>query len=247
MAEHVYPNEREAEEALDREVDEHTPYPAILVDLRAKAKADGLWNLFLPNAEFGPGLTNAEYGVLCEEMGRSTLVAPYVFNCQPPDTGNMEILAEHATPLQRERWLEPLLEGEIRSCYSMTEPDTPGSDPTNLACLATLDGDDWVINGRKWWTTNALGAGVAIVMAVTDPDAQHHKRATMILVPTDTPGFNLVRPLSNMGHTEGPGHWEIAYEDCRVPVEESTLGRASRASRSPRTGSAPAASTTACG
>jgi acyl-CoA dehydrogenase len=224
MAEHVYPNEREAEEALDREVDERTPYPAILVDLRAKAKADGLWNLFLPNAEFGPGLTNAEYGVLCEEMGRSTLVAPYVFNCQPPDTGNMEILAEHATPVQRERWLEPLLEGEIRSCYSMTEPDTPGSDPTNLACAATLEGDEWVLNGRKWWTTNALGAGVAIVMAVTDPDAPKHKRATMILVPTDTPGFNLVRPLSNMGHTAGPGHWEIAYEDCRVPAEESTLG-----------------------
>jgi acyl-CoA dehydrogenase len=224
MAEHVYPNEREAEEALDREVDERTPYPAILVELRAKAKAEGLWNLFLPKQDMGPGLTNSEYGVLCEEMGRATLVAPYVFNCQPPDTGNMEILAEHATPLQRERWLEPLLEGEIRSCYSMTEPDTPGSDPTNLACLATQDGDDWVINGRKWWTTNALGASVAIVMAVTDPDAQKHKRATMILVPTDTTGFNLVRPLSNMGHTAGPGHWEIGYEDCRVPIEESTLG-----------------------
>jgi acyl-CoA dehydrogenase len=224
MAEHVYPNEREAEEALDREVDEHTPFPAILVDLRAKAKAAGLWNLFLPKQDLGPGLTNGEYGVLCEEMGRATLVAPYVFNCQPPDTGNMEILAEHATPQQRERWLEPLLEGEIRSCYSMTEPDTPGSDPTNLACLATLEGDEWVINGRKWWTTNALGAAVAIVMAVTDPDAPKHKRATMILVPTDTPGFNLVRPLSNMGHVAGPGHWEIAYEDCRVPAEASTLG-----------------------
>jgi acyl-CoA dehydrogenase len=224
MAEHVYPNEREAEEALDREVDENTPFPAILVDLRAKAKAAGLWNLFLPKQDLGPGLTNGEYGVLCEEMGRATLVAPYVFNCQPPDTGNMEILAEHATPQQRERWLEPLLEGEIRSCYSMTEPDTPGSDPTNLACLATLDGDEWVINGRKWWTTNALGAAVAIVMAVTDPDAPKHKRATMILVPTDTPGFNLVRPLSNMGHVAGPGHWEIAYEDCRVPAEASTLG-----------------------
>jgi acyl-CoA dehydrogenase len=224
MAEHVYPNEREAEEALDREVDENTPFPAILVDLRAKAKATGLWNLFLPKQDLGPGLTNGEYGVLCEEMGRATLVAPYVFNCQPPDTGNMEILAEHATPQQRERWLEPLLEGEIRSCYSMTEPDTPGSDPTNLACLATLEGDEWVINGRKWWTTNALGAAVAIVMAVTDPDAPKHKRATMILVPTDTPGFNLVRPLSNMGHVAGPGHWEIAYEDCRVPAEASTLG-----------------------
>jgi acyl-CoA dehydrogenase len=224
MAEHVYPNEREAEEALDREVDENTPFPAILVDLRAKAKAAGLWNLFLPKQDLGPGLTNGEYGVLCEEMGRATLVAPYVFNCQPPDTGNMEILAEHATPQQRERWLEPLLEVEIRSCYSMTEPDTPGSDPTNLACLATLEGDEWVINGRKWWTTNALGAAVAIVMAVTDPDAPKHKRATMILVPTDTPGFNLVRPLSNMGHVAGPGHWEIAYEDCRVPAEASTLG-----------------------
>jgi acyl-CoA dehydrogenase len=224
MAQHVYPVEDEAIEALDREVDEQTAFPAILVDLRAKAKAENLWNLFLPNGEFGPGLTNEEYGVLCEEMGRSTLVAPYVFNCQPPDSGNVEILAEHATPEQRERWLEPLLEGEIRSCYSMTEPDTAGSDPTGLGCLATLDGDDWVINGRKWWTTNALGASVAIVMAVTDPDAAKHKRATMILVPTDTPGFNLVRPLSNMGHTAGPGHWEIAYEDCRVPAEASTLG-----------------------
>ncbi len=224
MAEHVYPNEREAEEALDREVDERTPFPGILVDLRAKAKSEGLWNLFLPKHDLGPGLTNGEYGVLCEEMGRATLVAPYVFNCQPPDTGNMEILAGYTTPHQRERWLEPLLEGEIRSCFSMTEPDTAGSDPTNLACAATLEGDEWVINGRKWWTTNALGAAFAIVMVVTDPDAPKHKRATMILVPTDTPGFNLVRPLSNMGHVAGPGHWEISYEDCRVPVEQSTLG-----------------------
>jgi acyl-CoA dehydrogenase len=225
MREHVYPNEREAEEALDREVSHEVSLPAILVEMRTQAKAEGLWNLFLPaRDDLGPGLTNCEYGVLCEEMGRSSNVAPYVFNCQPPDSGNMEILAEHASPLQRERWLEPLLEGEIRSCFSMTEPDTPGSDPTNLACLATRDGEDWVINGRKWWTTNALGASVAIVMAVTDPDAQRHKRATMILVPTDTPGFNLVRPLSNMGHVDGPGHWEIAYEDCRVPAAESTLG-----------------------
>jgi acyl-CoA dehydrogenase len=226
MREHVYPNEREAEEALDREVSREVSLPAILVEMRAQAKAEGLWNLFLPaRDDLGPGLTNSEYGVLSEEMGRCSTVAPYAFNCQPPDSGNMEILAGHASELQRERWLEPLLEGEIRSCFSMTEPDTPGSDPTNLACLATLDGDDWVINGRKWWTTNALGASVAIVMAVTDPDAQRHKRATMILVPTDTPGFNLVRPLSNMGHVDGPGHWEIAYEDCRVPVAESTLGQ----------------------
>ncbi len=225
MRERVYPNEREVEEALDREVDRETPLPRILVELRERAKAEGLWNLFLSSGDdLGPGLTNSEYGVLCEEMGRCSTVAPYVFNCQPPDSGNIEILVEHASPSQRERWLEPLLEGDIRSCFSMTEPDTPGSDPTNLACLATEDGGDWVINGRKWWTTNALGASVAIVMAVTDPDAQRHKRATMILVPTDTPGFNLVRPLSNMGHVDGPGHWEISYEDCRVPIAENTLG-----------------------
>ncbi len=224
MQENVYPIEREAEEALDREVDEHTPFPAILVELRAKAKAEGLWNLFLPSQEYGPGLTNAEYGVLCEEMGRATLVAPYVFNCQPPDSGNAEILAEHANPIQRERWLEPLLEGDLRGCFSMTEPETAGSDPTWLALSAVVDGDDWVINGRKWWTTNALGAAFAIVMAVTDPDAARHQRATMIIVPTDAPGFNLVRPLANMGHTAGPGHWEISYEDVRVPIEESTLG-----------------------
>ena len=224
MDEHIYPNEREAEAALDREVDQQTAFPEILVELRAKAKAEGLWNLFLPNEEFGPGLTNVEYGALSEEMGRATIVAPYAFNCQPPDSGNMEILVEHATDDQRDRWLYPLLEGEIRSCYSMTEPDTAGSDPTGLACSAVLDGSDWVINGRKWWTTNALGASVAIVMAVTDPDAPKHSRATMLLVPTDAPGFNLVRPLSNHGHTAGPGHWEISYDDCRVPAELCTLG-----------------------
>ena len=225
MAEHVYPVEDEVIEAIDREVDVDTPFPAVLVDLRARAKAAGLWNLFLPQQhDDSPGLTNEEYGTICEEQGRSTLVAPWVFNCQPPDSGNMEILAEHATPLQRQRWLEPLLEGEIRSCYSMTEPDTAGSDPTGLSCRAERVGDEWVINGRKWWTSNALGAQVAIVMAVTDPDAARHQRATMLLVPTDTPGFNLVRPLSNMGHSEGPGHWEIAYEDCRVPLDEATLG-----------------------
>jgi acyl-CoA dehydrogenase len=224
MQEHVYPNEREVEEALDREVDATTPFPKILVELREKARAEGLWNLALPNEDVGSGLSNLDYGIVSEEIGRATLVAPYVFNVQPPDSGNMEILGEHATPAQREKWLEPLLDGDIRSCYSMTEPDTAGSDPTGLACAAVLDGDEWVIDGRKWWTTNALGAAVAIVMAVTDPDGPKHARATMILVPTDTPGFEMVRPLSNMGHVAGPGHWEIAYENCRVPVELCTLG-----------------------
>ena len=177
MAAHVYPVEREVEEALDREVDADTPFPAILVDLRARAKADGLWNLFLPHGELGPGLTNGEYGVLCEEMGRATLVAPYVFNCQPPDSGNMEILAEHATADQRERWLHPLLEGDIRSCYSMTEPDTAGSDPTGLKLSAVKEGNEWVINGRKWWTTNALGArqaGFKIAQDRLGPGRIHH-------------------------------------------------------------------------
>lgn len=224
MDAHIYPNEREVEEALDREVDGNTPFPAILNELRGRAKSEGLWNLFLPHPDLGPGLTNSEYGVLCEEMGRSSVVAPLVFNCQAPDSGNMEILAEHATALQRERWLDPLLEGEIRSCYAMTEPDTPGSDPTHLACAARLDGDEWVIDGRKWWTTSALGAAVAIVMAVSDPDAARHQRATMILVPAGTPGFTLVRPLSNMGHSAGPGHWEVSFENCRVSALESTLG-----------------------
>jgi acyl-CoA dehydrogenase len=225
MDEHVYPNEREVEDALDREVDQDTPFPAILVELREKARADGLWNLALPNeAHGGYGLSNLDYGVISEEIGRATLVAPYCFNVQPPDSGNMEILGEHATPDQRDKWLRPLLDGDIRSCYSMTEPDTAGSDPTGLACRAELDGDTWVINGKKWWTTNALGAQVAIVMAVTDPDGPKHARATMILVPTDTPGFTMVRPLSNMGHTAGPGHWEIHYEDCRVPADLCTLG-----------------------
>ncbi len=228
MREHVYPNERPVTEALDREVDRQTPFPAILVELRGRAKAEGLWNLFLPHGRFGsPGLTNVEYGLLCEEMGRSSLVAPYVFNCQAPDTGNMEILAEHATPVQREQFLEPLLEGDIRSCYAMTEPETPSSDPTALRCRAELGGQKWVINGHKWWTTNALGAAFAIVMAVTDPDAAPHKRATIILVPTDTPGFEMVRPISHMGHVAGPGHWEIAFEDCRVPAENALGARQS--------------------
>ncbi len=223
MDAHIYPQEVEIETALDREVDERTPFPRILLEIRAKAKAEGLWNLALPDDVDGPGLSNLDYGVVSEEMGRSTIPTPYAFNCQPPDSGNMEILVEHANPAQRERWLTPLLEGEIRSCFSMTEPETAGSDPTGLACRAELDGDEWVINGRKWWTTNALGAQLAIVMAVTDPEAAPHKRATMLLVPTDAPGFKMVRPLSNMGHVDGPGHWEIEYDNCRVAADIGTL------------------------
>jgi alkylation response protein AidB-like acyl-CoA dehydrogenase len=162
--------------------------------------------------------------MLCEVMGRS-LVSPFVFNCSAPDTGNIEILIDHGTDEQQAQWLEPLLEGTIRSCFSMTEPGTSGSDPTGLAGRAELDEStgEWVINAHKWFTSGAVGASVAIAMLVTDPDAAPHKRASMILVPTDAPGFNLIRPISVMGHDGGPGHCEIRYEDCRVP-ESALLG-----------------------
>ena len=222
LDEHVYPVELEALRALDEEVGPGVPYPQILVEIREHAKAEGLWNLFLPDEEHGTGLTNWEYGMLCEAMGRS-LVAPMAFNCSAPDTGNIEILVDHGTPEQKERWLQPLLDGETRSCFSMTEPETSGSDPTGLRGRAELDGDEWVIDAHKWFTSGAVGASVAIVMVVTDPDAAPHRRASMILVPTDAPGFNLVRPVSVMGHDGGPGHCEIRYEGCRVP-KDSLLG-----------------------
>ena len=220
LDEHVYPIE------MDILRDDHlvktgVPYPPRLAAIRKKAKAEGLWNLFLPG-KHGAGLTNWEYGILCEIMGRS-LVAPAVFNCSAPDTGNVEILEEFGTPEQQKRWLDPLLAGDIRSCFSMTEPEVAGSDPTLIRTRAVKDGDHWVINGHKWFTSGAVGASIAIVMTVSDPDAAPHLRATMILVPTDTKGFNLVRPVSVMGHAGGGGHCEIRYEDCRVPIT-STLG-----------------------
>jgi len=219
----IYPVERETMAALDDEVAPGVPYPEILVAIREKAKAEGLWNLFMPDERFGPGLSNWEYGLLCEEMGRSPMVAAMAFNCSAPDTGNMEILAEHGTAAQHERWLEPLLEGRIRSCFSMTEPEVSGSDPTLLQARAVLDGEEWVIDGHKWFTSGAMGAELAIAMVVTDPDAPPYARASMICVPTDTPGFELVRPIPVMGHDRGPGHCEIRYEGCRVP-KDSLLG-----------------------
>jgi acyl-CoA dehydrogenase len=218
MDEHVYPNERAVTEGLDEEVGPGVPYPQVLVEIRERARSDGLWNLFLPDERHGPGLTNWEYGLLCEEMGRSPVAAPMAFNCSAPDTGNMEILAEHGTEEQKDRWLAPLLDGQIRSCFSMTEPEVSGSDPTTLQTRAVLEGDEWVINGHKWFTSGAVGADLAIVMVVTDPDAHPYARASMILVPTDAEGFNLVRPIPVMGHDRGPGHCEIRYEDCRVPA-----------------------------
>ena len=225
MDEHIYPNEAEALRALDEEVVQGADvvYPRIFVDMREKAKAAGLWNLFMPDPEHGVGLTNWEYGILCEEMGRSPGVAPMAFNCAAPDTGNAEILAEHGTDEQKCGWLQRLLNGEIRSCFSMTEPEVAGSDPRTLQTRAFLDGDEWVINGHKWFSTGGVGASVSLAMVLTDPDASPHQRASIIVVPTDAEGFELVRPIPVMGHDGGPGHCEIRYNDCRVP-EANLLG-----------------------
>jgi acyl-CoA dehydrogenase len=220
---HVMPVETEAMRALDEEVRPGVAYPRIIVELRERARSEGLWNLFMPDELHGPGLRNWEYAILCEEMGRLPGAAPMAFNCSAPDTGNMEILAEYGTPEQKERWLEPLLSDHMRSCFSMTEPGTSGSDPTGLAASGELDGGEWLINGRKWFTSGYNGASVAIAMVVTDPDAAPHRRASMILVPIETPGFTGVRPVPVMGHDKGPGHWEVLFEDARVP-EANLLG-----------------------
>jgi len=216
MDETVYPNERTYQEQVHASADPHAE-PAIMKEIRAKAKAAGLWNLFLPDAEYGAGLSNLDYSPLCEVMGRSPIGAR-AFNCQAPDTGNAEILAEFGSPEQKKRWLGPLLEGEIRSCFSMTEPEVSGADPTGLRTRARREGDEYVIDGHKWFTSGAYGAAFAIVMTVNDPEAPMHERATMLIVPTDTPGFRIARAVSVMGHAGGGGHCEIYYENCRVPV-----------------------------
>ena len=215
MNEYVYPAESVAREQMEEGDD--VIEPPVMKEIRAKAKEIGLWNLFLPDEEYGAGLNNLEYAPLCEIMGRSPL-GSRAFNCNAPDTGNMEILAEFGTPEQKKQWLEPLLEGEIRSCFSMTEPEVSGADPTGLRTLAVRDGDEWVIDGHKWFTSGAVGASFAIVMAVTDPKAPIHLRASQIIVPTDTPGFELIRRVPVMGHAGGAGHCEIRYDNCRVPA-----------------------------
>jgi acyl-CoA dehydrogenase len=215
MNEYVYPAEQLAYEQI-RTASDPFRDPEVMRDLRSKAKAQGLWNLFLPDKRYGKGLKNAQYAPLAEIMGRS-LLGPRTFNCAAPDTGNMEIFAEFGTEEQKRRWLIPALEGEIRTCFSMTEPETAGSDPTQLRTRAVRDGDHYVINGHKWFTTGAFGAACAVVMTVTDPEAPPHLRATQIIVPLDTPGMKLVRPIPVVGYTAG-NHGEILYQDCRVPV-----------------------------
>ena len=218
METHVYPNEKLYDQQVEDSGDKHH-HPQILEDMKAKAKADGLWNLFLPDNRYGGGLTNLEYAPLSEQMGRS-LIGSEVFNCSAPDTGNMEILAQFGTEAQKEQWLNPLLEGEIRSCFSMTEPDVAGSDPTLLQTRAVREGDEYVIDGHKWFTSNAAHphCKIAIVMVVTDPDAQPHRRASQILVPLGTPGMTVVRPVHVFNDNGGHGHCEVTYEDCRVPA-----------------------------
>ena len=197
MDQYVYPIEKAANDEMNTHGREHIE-PENVKEVRRKAKAAGLWNLFIPDEEYGKGLKVAQYAPLCEIMGRSPIGAR-AFNCMAPDTGNMEILIDFGTAEQKRTWLEPCLAGEMRTCFSMTEPETPGSDPTQLATRAAREGDYYNINGHKWFTSGAIGAGFAIAMVVTDPAAEAHKRASMLVVPTDTPGFNLVRPVSVMG------------------------------------------------
>lgn len=225
MNTHIYPNERLYHEQVNIAENRWAPVP-IIEQLKVKAKAKGLWNLFLPESDLGAGLTNLEYAYLCEIMGRSE-IAPEVFNCSAPDTGNMETIARYGNAEQQEKWLKPLLAGEIRSCFSMTEPDIASSDATNIACEIRREGDEYVINGRKWWSSGAMttSAKIAIVMGKTDPNAAKHQQQSMILVPLDAPGVKMIRSLTVFGYDHAPhGHAEIHYENVRVPVSNMLLG-----------------------
>lgn len=220
MEEVVYPNEKTYREQLEAG-ENRWKVPPVMEEMKKKAKAVGLWNLFMPDPQYGVGLSNLEYAPLCELMGRSP-IAPEVFNCSAPDTGNMELLARYGTDEQKERWLKPLLEGRIRSCFSMTEPDVASSDATNIEGKIERDKNTYVINARKWWSS---GAGdprckIAIVMGKTNPDAPKHEQQSMILVPLDTPGVKIVRTLPVFGYDHAPhGHAEIVFDNVRVPKE----------------------------
>jgi len=224
MDEHVYPSEKRFENET-QQGDRWKP-SRIIEELKPKARAAGLWNLFLPESEDGAGLTNLEYAPLCEIMGRSTM-AQEVFNCSAPDTGNMEVLARYGTQEQKERWLKPLLAGEIRSCFSMTEPAVASSDATNIEASIVRDGDHYVLNGRKWWSS---GGGdprckISIFMGKTDPTAPRHKQQSMILVPMDAPGITIDRMLTVFGYDHAPhGHAEISFKNVRVPASNMLLG-----------------------
>jgi acyl-CoA dehydrogenase len=223
LDQHIYPNERAYYEEIERS--RWSP-PQLIEDLKVKARAEGLWNLFLPGDEHGAGLTNLEYAPLCEIMGRSPF-APEVFNCSAPDTGNMEVLVRYGTPEQKDRWLKPLLAGEIRSCFAMTEPAVASSDATNIEASIRRDGHEYILNGRKWWIS---GAGdprckLAIFMGKSDPAAASYKQQSMVLVPMDAPGVKLVRLLKVYGYDHAPhGHGELTFDKVRVPASNILLG-----------------------
>ncbi|HEX8267039.1 MAG TPA: acyl-CoA dehydrogenase family protein [Pyrinomonadaceae bacterium] len=222
--ENIYPNEAEYQKQVAE--GERWKILPLIEELKAKARAENLWNLFLPDERFGAGLTNLEYAPLAETMGR-VFWSSEVFNCSAPDTGNMEVLAKYGTPEQQEIWLNPLLDGEIRSCFAMTEPDVASSDATNIKGLIKPDGDDYVVNGRKWWTTGAgdVRCKLAIFMGKTDETAPKHLQQSIILVPLDAKGVRLERLLTVFGYDDAPhGHAEITFENVRIPKENLLLG-----------------------
>jgi len=225
MEQNVYPAEAVYERQV-REAQSRWTVPPVIEDLKRKARSEDLWNLFLPDSEYGAGLTNLEYAPLAEIMGRSP-IAPEVFNCSAPDTGNMEVLVRYGSEAQRKTWLEPLLEGRIRSAFAMTEPDVASSDATNIRATIERDGSDYIINGRKWWTSGAMDprCRILIFMGRTSREAERHRQQSMILVPMNTPGVRIVRPLTVYGYDHAPhGHAEIDFDNVRVPVDNLLLG-----------------------
>ncbi|WXG67383.1 acyl-CoA dehydrogenase family protein [Rhodococcus sovatensis] len=224
MDSHVYPAESVYEQQM-RELGDPHGQPQIIEDLKKEARSRGLWNLFHPHPEWGPGLTNLEYAPLAEIMGRS-LLAPEACNCNAPDTGNMEVFTLFGTDEHKEKYLKPLLDGTIRSAFAMTEPDVASSDATNIAMKMERDGDDYILNGRKWWTSNALhkNCKVLIVMGKTEPDAASHRQQSMLVVPIDAPGVTIVRNLPVFGYVDREGHAEVLFEDVRVPSKDVLKG-----------------------